>query len=99
MRFPSIVFTNGAYICPTSPPNVCHSALTLLVPLLRLFSWPLLAHTPPPMGFPKTYSGDVDKGINVAASPTVGDLDGDGTLEVIVGTVRGGLHVVDASSG
>ncbi|CAM9580319.1 unnamed protein product [Pylaiella littoralis] len=47
----------------------------------------------------QTYSGDLSGGVYVDASPTVGDLDGDGSLEVIVGTVRGGLHVVDASSG
>eukprot|EP00752_Nemacystus_decipiens_P003264 g3021.t1 len=44
-------------------------------------------------------SGEMERGAYVDASPTVGDLDGDGRLEVLVGTVSGGLHVIDALSG
>ncbi|CAM9778452.1 unnamed protein product, partial [Hapterophycus canaliculatus] len=35
----------------------------------------------------------------VDASPTVGDLDGDGKLDVVVGTTLGDLHVIDAITG
>ncbi|CAN0204749.1 unnamed protein product, partial [Scytosiphon promiscuus] len=35
----------------------------------------------------------------VNASPSVGDLDGDGQLDIVVGTTRGDVHVVDASTG
>lgn len=51
------------------------------------------------MVFLQADSGEMARGAFVDASPTVGDLDGDGRLEVLVGTVRGGLHVIDARSG
>ncbi|CAN0595918.1 unnamed protein product, partial [Laminaria digitata] len=49
-------------------------------------------------GFPQT-KGEAEKGAFVYASPTLCDLDGDGALEVVVGTGDGMLHVLDASTG
>ena len=33
------------------------------------------------------------------SSPTVADLEGDGSLEVVMGTALGALHVLDAATG
>lgn len=74
---------------------------------------PLNSHPSPSLVFPFTShapllrpipceqddSGETNRGAYVDASPTVADLDMDGKLEVLVGTVRGELHVLDASSG
>lgn len=42
---------------------------------------------------------DGEKAAYVYASPTVADLDGDGALEVMVGSALGYLHVMDAKTG
>lgn len=82
--------------------NVEWTSLSLCrsIKRLRVLSLLLNASYPRnPVGVSQAESGEMKKGSYVDASPTVGDLDGDGRLEVLVGTVRGGLHVVDALSG
>ncbi|CAM9587582.1 unnamed protein product, partial [Discosporangium mesarthrocarpum] len=44
------------------------------------------------------YNGVV-QGVNIYASPTVADLEGDGKLEVIIGTSLGEVHILDAHTG
>ena len=73
---------------------VSHS--TSRLPSFVLSNIPCTRHS---MGLLQADSGEMERGAYVDASPTVGDLDGDGRLEVLVGTVSGGLHVIDARSG
>ncbi|CAN0342371.1 unnamed protein product [Ascophyllum nodosum] len=42
---------------------------------------------------------EMERGAYVYSSPTVADLEGDGSLEVVMGTALGALHVLDAATG
>lgn len=50
------------------------------------------------IGFPQAVAA-VDRGAYIYSPPTVVDLDSDESLEVIVGTSLGALHVLDAATG